>query len=197
MKHLKDFILFEAKKSKSEEMIEDFKKEYGVELDSNFEVSQIKLLNKAFSYFDKKFIKNKIDKIVLKDLGGVHGRWSDNPKTKQMTLNPSIFTFKKEFENGVKDVPYKLFVLVHEIGHCIDHIEKVSFSRTWQAISGWKRCDRDKVVPDGYVRYIEKRKGREIAGPKKSNWVYKEGSDFWNPHEHIAPSPLTPEIESA
>lgn len=197
MKHLKNFKLFEAKtseKSKSEEMIDEFKKEYGTELDPKFEVEQIKLLNKAFEKFDKKFIKNKIHKIVLKDLHGVHGRWTDNPKTKQMTLNPSIFEFKKEFENGIKDIPYKLFVLVHEIGHCIDHIEKVSFSKTWQAISGWKRLDRDKEVPEGYARYVEKRKGREIAGPKKSNWIHKIDADFCrkytsrNPREDFADS---------
>ena len=82
-----------------------------LKLDEKFEVGQIKLIEKAFDTFDKKFIKNKIDKIILKDLGGVHGRWHDSEKRKEMTLNPSIFKFKKEFENGVKDVPYKLFVL--------------------------------------------------------------------------------------
>jgi hypothetical protein len=72
-------------------------------------------------------------------------------------------------------------------------MEKVS-SKTWQAISGWKRCDIDKEIPKGYVRYIEKRKGREIAGTKKSDWVYKEGSDFCrkyssrNPREDFADS---------
>ena len=111
-----------------------------------------------------------------------------------MTLNPSIFKFKKEFENGVDDVPYKLFVIVHEIGHCIDHIEKVSFSKKWQSISGWKKCDRDEVIPKGYDRYIEKRKGREKAGPKKSNWIHKEDADFCrkyssrNPREDFADS---------
>jgi hypothetical protein len=109
-----------------------------------------------------------------------------------MTLNPSIFDFKKEFENGTNDIPYKEFVIVHEIGHCIDHIEKVSFSKSWQAISGWKKCDINDVIPDGYDRYIEKRKGREAAGNKKSGWVYKEGSDFCrkyssrNPREDFA-----------
>ena len=100
--------------------------------------------------------------------------------------------FKKEFENGVKDVPYKLFVLVHEIGHCIDHIEKVSYSREWKAISGWKKLDRRANVPEGYVRYEEKRKGREVAGHKLSNWIHKEDADFCrkytsrNPREDFA-----------
>ena len=196
MKYLNSFSLFESKEklSKSEKMIEDFKKEYGTELDPKFEINQIKLLKKAFEKFNKKFIKNKIHKVVLKDLGGVHGRWSDTPKKKIMTLNPTIFDFKKDFENGIDDIPYKLFILIHEIGHCIDHIEKVSFSKTWQAISGWKRLDRNKDVPEGYDRYIEKRKGRKVAGPKKSNWIYKEGSDFCrkyssrNPREDFADS---------
>ena len=196
MKHLSSFKLFEKKeeKTKAQEMIEDFKKEFGTELDEKFEVEQIELLIKAFKFFNEKFIKNKIHKIKLEDLGGVHGKWKDTPKKKNMTLNPSIFKFKKEFENGVDDVSYKLFVIVHEIGHCIDHIEKVSFSKKWQAISGWKKCDRDEVIPKGYDRYIEKRKGREKAGPKKSNWVHKEDADFCrkyssrNPREDFADS---------
>jgi hypothetical protein len=197
MKHLKNFQLFESKKeekstNKAQEMIDAFKKKYGTELDEKFDVNQIKLIESAFEFFDKKFIKNKIQKIILDDLGGVHGRWSETKTKKHMTLNPSIFKFKKEFENGNKDVPYKEFVIVHEIGHCVDHIERVSYSKTWQAISGWKRLDRDKPVPEGYVRYVEKRKGREIAGPKRSNWIYKEDADFCrkytsrNPREEFA-----------
>lgn len=197
MKHLIDFKVFEKKeerKTKSQEMIEDFKKDFGTELDEKFEVSQIKILRKAFEFFNEKFIKNKIHKIKLEDLGGVHGKWKDTPKKKQMVLNPSIFKFKKDFENGFNDVPYKLFIIVHEIGHCIDHIEKVSFSKSWQAISGWKRCERDEVIPKGYDRYIEKRPGRKKAGFKKSNWVHKEGSNFCrkyssrNPREDFADS---------
>jgi hypothetical protein len=144
--------------------------------------------------FDKSFIKNKIDKIICKDLGGVHGRWHDSSKKKEMTLNPSIFKFKREFENGTNDIPYDLFVVVHEIGHCIDHLEKVSYSREWKAISGWKKLDRRANVPDGYVRYEEKRKGREVAGHKLSNWIYKEDADFCrkytsrNPREDFADS---------
>ena len=196
MRHLKNFELFESKRDKptvkSQEMIDDFKKKYGTELDENFNVNQIKLIESAFEFFDRKFIKNKIQKIILDDLGGVHGRWSETKTKKHMTLNPSIFKFKKEFENGTKDVPYKEFVIVHEIGHCVDHIERVSYSKNWQAISGWKKLDRDKPVPEGYVRYVEKRKGREIAGPKRSNWIYKEDADFCrkytsrNPREEFA-----------
>jgi hypothetical protein len=192
MKYLDNYKLFEDKKTKAEEEIERFKKDFGTELDPKFEVDQIKLLRKAFQYFNKKFIKNKIQKIKLEDLGGVHGRWKDTPTKKHMTLNPSIFKFKKEFENGINDIPYQEFVIVHEIGHCVDHVEKVSFSKKWQAISGWKKCDRDEVIPDGYDRYIEKRPGREKAGHKKSNWVYKEGSNFCrkyssrNPREDFA-----------
>ena len=196
MKHLIDFKIFEkkevVKKTKAQVMIEDFKKDFGTELDEKFEVDQIKLLIKCFSFFNKKFIKNKIHKIDLEDLGGVHGKWKDTPKKQQMVLNPSIFKFKKDFENGTHDVPYKIFVIVHEIGHCIDHIEKVSFSKSWQAISGWKRCERDEVIPKGYDRYIEKRPGRQKAGLKKSNWVHKEDADFCrkyssrNPREDFA-----------
>jgi hypothetical protein len=107
-----------------------------------------------------------------------------------MTLNPSIFDFKRKFEN----VPYNVFIIVHEIGHCIDYIERISFSKKWQAISGWKKCDINDKIPEGYDRYIEKRKGRESAGHKKSDWIYKEGSNFCrryssrNPREDFADS---------
>ena len=97
MKHLKHFSIFESKEeklTKAQEMIISFKEKFGTELDEKFEVSQIKLIEKAFDIFDKKFIKNKIDKIILKDLGGVHGRWHDSGKRQEMTLNPSIFKFK-------------------------------------------------------------------------------------------------------
>jgi hypothetical protein len=180
--------------TKTEKMIEEFEKDFDTILDPKFEISQIKLLRKAFSHFNKKFLKNKIDKITLEDLGGVHGKWRETPKKNQMILNPSIFDFTKEFDNDIGNIPYKEFVIVHEIGHCIDHIEKISYSKKWQSISGWKRCGRNEKVPDGYIRYVEKRPGREKAGPKKSNWVYKEGSHFCrkyssrNPREDFADS---------
>jgi hypothetical protein len=197
MKHILNFKLFEKKEENVEkaiQMIEDFKKDFGTELDEKFSVEQIKLLRKAFGHFNKKFLKNKVQKIILDDLGTVHGRWKNTPKKKYMTLNPSIFDFKKEFENGAKDIPYKEFIIVHEIGHCIDHVEKISFSKKWQAISGWKKCDVNDVIPDGYDRYIERRPGKGKVGKKKSNWVYKEGSDFCrkysskNPREDFADS---------
>jgi hypothetical protein len=111
MKHILNFKLFEKKEEKEEKekvkntekaikMIEDFKKDFGTELDENFSVEQIKLLRKAFGYFNKKFLKNKVPKILLDDLGGVHGRWHSRPKKEHMILNPSIFDFKREFEGG-------------------------------------------------------------------------------------------------
>lgn len=194
MRYLLNFSLFESQTKNSRELIDNFKKKYGTELDEDFSISQISLIDKAFSLFDKKFIKNKIMKISLEDLGGVHGKWKDTPKNKRMILNPSIFNFKRKFENGDSDISYKLFILVHEIGHCIDYIERISFSKEWQSISGWKKCDINEKIPDGYSRYIEKRKGRELAGHKKSNWVYKENSNFCrryssrNPREDFADS---------
>jgi hypothetical protein len=192
MRYLKSFQIFE---SKSEDEIQKFKKDYGTELDPNFTQSQIKIIRSAFSHFDKKFIKNKIKKIILKDLGGVHGRWTDTKRKKEMTINPSIFNFVKRFKlTDTKEVDYTDFILVHEIGHCFDHWSKISFSKKWQSISGWKKCPIDEKIPEGHERYIEKRKGREIAGHKKSDWVYKEGSEFCrryssrNPREDFADS---------
>lgn len=191
MRYIKPYIVFESKDDdKSLKMIKKFKNDYGTDLDSKLEPYQIDIISESFSYFNKKFIKNKIKKIIIKDLDGIHGRWTNTPKKQQMTINPSIFDFKRKFEN----VPYNVFIIVHEIGHCIDYIERVSFSKKWQSISGWKKCDVNDRIPEGYDRYIEKRKGRESAGHKKSNWVYKERSNFCrryssrNPREDFADS---------
>ena len=59
MKYLKQFSIFESKKSKedktdkAQEMIDAFKKKYGTELDERFDVDQIKLIESAFGFFDK------------------------------------------------------------------------------------------------------------------------------------------------
>lgn len=188
MRHIADFRLFEKKeqeKTKALKMIEDFKKEFGTELDESFAVSQIELLKKAFGHFDKKFLKNKVHKIMLDDIE-VHGRWKDTPKKKHMTLSPRIFEFEKEFENGIDDIPYKEFIIVHEIGHCIDNIEKVSFSKKWQSISGWKKCDIDEAVPEGYDRFIRKKR-KNSPDPKRSGWIYREGSKFCRRYSSKSP----------
>lgn len=197
MKHISTFQLFESKKEKKtkvEELIEKFKKKYDTDIDPDFSVRQIKFIEKAFAYYDTKWIKGKVDKIVLKDLGGVHGRWSDRPKLKQMTLNSSIFDFKRKFKHDDIEIPYAIFTIVHEIAHCVDYQLRVSFSKEWQSISGWKKLDRKKSVPDDYIRYVEKRPGREIAGPKRSNWIHKKDAEFIrkytsrNPREEFADS---------
>ena len=193
------FHLFEKKEEKEfqpskevEKEILRFKKRWEIELDPHFTTKEIEVISEGLEYYNTKFIKSRIDKIIRKDLGGVHGRWKDTPKHKLMTLNPRIFNFKRRWKDEDTDIPYALFTIVHEIAHCVDHIEKVSFSKKWQAISGWKKCDINDKIPDGYKIYIEKRPGRKIAGHKKSSWVYKEGSDFCrkytsrNPREDFA-----------
>ena len=195
MKHLKTFSIFESKEeklTKSQEMINAFKEKFGTELDKKFEVNQIKLIQKAFDMFDLKFIKNKIDKIKLKDLKAVHGIWTGGSEA-IMILNPSIFKFKKKFENGSQDIPYNLFIIVHEIGHCIDHVERISYSKEWQSISSWKKLNPKSKVPEEMSRYVEKRPGRGKGG-KKSDWIYKEDANFCrrytsrNPREDFADS---------
>ena len=62
MKHLKHFSIFESKGEPSKkvtEMVDFFDKEYGVEVDDNFDINHLKLIKKAFKMFDKSFIKNK------------------------------------------------------------------------------------------------------------------------------------------
>src|ERR1039457_40941 len=90
---------------------------------------------RAFSLFNKKFIKNKIPLIKLNNtLKGVHGRWEEKGKKSWMELNPKIFNYKKEFEDYGKEIPYNLFIIVHEIGHCTDHVERTSYSKEWQSL---------------------------------------------------------------
>ena len=141
MKHLKSYKIFEKKESKdqskAEKMIEDFKEKYGTELDKNMSVEQIEIIERAYKFYKQKWIKGKVDIIKLKDLGGVHGRWRDEPKLKKMTLNPSIFKFKRKID-GNDDIPYGLFTIVHEIAHCVDHQLKVSFSIESYDRNTWK-----------------------------------------------------------
>lgn len=195
------FHLFEKKEEKDfepskevEKEILRFKKRWDIELDPHFTLKEIKVISEGLEYYNTKFIKSKIDKIIREDLGGVHGRWRQTPKKRWMFLNPRIFDFKRRFKDEDTDIPYALFTVVHEIAHCVDHIEKISFSKKWQAISGWKKCDINEEIPDGYKRYIEKRPGRKLAGHKKSNWIYKKDADFSrkytsrNPREDLADS---------
>ena len=124
---------------------------------------------------------------------GYKSGWKDGVSANRCILKCGIFDFKKEFENGIDDIPYKEFIIVHEMGHCIDHIEKVSFSKKWQSISGWKKCDIDGAVPEGYDRFIRKKR-KNSPDPKRSGWIYKEGSKFCrryssrNPREDFADS---------
>lgn len=174
--------------------VERFSRKWGIELDPEFEIDEINLISKALGYYNTDFIKNRIDKIIKKDLGAVRGRWIDTKTKKWMYLNPKIYKLKKRWKNDDVNLPYGLFTIVHEIAHCVDYIERISFSKEWQSISGWKKCDRDEKLPEGYDRYIEKRPGRAIPGQKKSNWIFKHGSDFCrkysskNPREDFADS---------
>ncbi len=193
------FHLFEKKEEKEfqpskevEKEILRFKKRWEIELDPHFTTKEIEVISEGLEYYNTKFIKSRIDRIIRKDLGGVHGRWKNTETKKWMTLNPRIFNFKRRWKDEDTDIPYALFTVVHEIAHCVDYLEKISFSKKWQAISGWKKCDINDRIPEGYKRYIEKRPGRKLAGHKKSGWIYKEGSDFCrkytsrNPREDFA-----------
>jgi hypothetical protein len=182
MKYIKDFSIFEAKREPSDAVIEivDFlKKEYGVKVDDKFDIYNLKLIKKALLMFDKSYIKNKISEIACRDLSTVHGGWNSTQNT--ITLNPSIFKFKRKIKWDRGEISYPLFIIVHEIGHCIDHLERGSFSREWKNISGWKKLDRRANVPEGYDRFEERRTGRayqKTTGSRLSDWIYKEDANF-------------------
>jgi hypothetical protein len=197
MKYLVEWRIFESKEDKKpskdvENEIKRFKSKWGIELDQNFTLREIKVISEGLSYYNTKFIKNRIDRIIRKDMGAVKGRWKNTEKKKWMFLNPKIFNFKKRWKNEDVDIPYAVFTVVHETAHCIDYLERISFSKEWQSLSGFKKCDIHDKVPDGYIRYIERRPGRK--GPKKSEWIHKEDSNFCrkysskNPREDFADS---------
>ena len=178
--------------SEVQKEVDRFERRWEIKLDPRFTMKEIEIISEGLEYYNTKFIKSRIDRIIRKDLGGVHGRWKNTETKKWMTLNPRIFNFKRRWKDEDTDIPYALFTVVHEIAHCVDYLEKISFSKKWQAISGWKKCDINDRIPEGYKRYIEKRPGRKLAGHKKSGWIYKEGSDFCrkytsrNPREDFA-----------
>jgi len=178
--------------SEVQKEVDRFERRWEIKLDPRFTMKEIEIISEGLEYYNTKFIKSRIDRIIRKDLGGVHGRWKNTETKKWMTLNPRIFNFKRRWKDEDTDIPYALFTVVHEIAHCVDYLERISFSKKWQAISGWKKCDINDRIPEGYKRYIEKRPGRKLAGHKKSGWIYKEGSDFCrkytsrNPREDFA-----------
>ena len=185
MKYIKDFPIFEDKREPSDAAIEivDFlKKEYGVKVDDKFDIYNLKLIKKAFLMFDKAYIKNKIREIAFKDLSTAEGMW--DPTQNTITLNPSIF--KRKIKWGEEEIPYSLFIIVHEIGHCIDFLERGSFSKEWKDISGWKKLDKRANVPEGYSRFKRAHKG--TSGTRLSDWIYKNDANFCRKYSSKNPS---------
>jgi hypothetical protein len=162
-------ILEAVKETKS------FEKKYGLELPEDITKSQLKDIEKAFSYVPQKLIKKHIKKIVFKDLGSVRGQYNNSKK--EITINPKIFKHKVYYRVGDKKIPRKIFTIVHEIGHMIDHLEGISKTQKWRNLSDWKKLSTNKKVPKGYDRYVEKRTNVKSHG-QKSDWVYGEDAEF-------------------
>lgn len=160
--------------------VKSFEKRYDLELPDDITDKQLKDLEESFSYLPKNFVKHHIKKIIFKDLGAVHGRYIQERKKGEIILNPSIFDYKIYFQVAGKKIPAKIFTIVHEVGHMMDHLHGISKTKEWKDLSGWKKLGIDEKVPEGYKRYVEKRKGRvsDIEGHKKSDWVHKEDADF-------------------
>ena len=102
------FRLFEKKESDKKEFdpskevqseVTRFKRRWDIELDPHFTIKEIEIISQGLGYYNTKFIKSRIDKIIRQDLGAVHGRWKDTDTKKWMTLNPSIFNFKRRWKN--------------------------------------------------------------------------------------------------
>lgn len=172
MKTIVRTLLESVKKTK------EFEEKYDLSLPKDVTNSQLSDLKKAFSYLPESFIKHHIKKITFKDLGAIHGRYIQERKKGDIIINPSIFENKKYFSVEGKKIPVKYFTIVHEIGHMIDHLNSISNKKEWIDLSGWKELDKNKSVPKGFKRYVEKRSGRDIPGHKKSEWIHKEDAEF-------------------
>jgi hypothetical protein len=158
--------------------IKKFEDKYDLSLPEDITDNQLKDLKEAFTYLPKNFIKHHIKNIVFADLGAVHGKYIQEPKKGHIIINPTIFENKKYFKIGDDKVPVKYFTIIHEIGHMFDHLKKISDTKKWINLSHWEEVDINKPTPKGYKRYIEKRKGRDIPGHKKSGWVHDENAEF-------------------
>lgn len=160
--------------------VKSFEKKYDLKLPDDITNSHLEDLEEAFSYLPKNFVKHHIKEIIFKDLGAVHGRYVQDRKKGEIILNPSIFDYKIYFQMDGKKIPAKIFTIIHEVGHMMDHLHGVSKTKEWKDLSGWKKLSLGKKVPEGYERYVEKRKGRasDKAGHKKSEWIHKKDSEF-------------------
>lgn len=107
------FHLFEKKESHKkfepsnevQKEVERFMKKWGIEIDHHFTIKEINIISEGLDYYNTKFIKNRIDKIIRKNLGGVHGQWIDTETKKWMTLNPRIFNFKRRWKDEDTNIP--------------------------------------------------------------------------------------------
>ena len=93
---------------------------------------------------------------------------------------------KRKIRWGKGEIPYSLFIIVHEIGHCIDFLERGSFSKEWKDISGWKKLDKRANVPEGYSRFKRAHKG--TSGTRLSDWIYKNDANFCRKYSSKNPS---------
>jgi hypothetical protein len=111
----------------------------------------------------------------------VHKNYDGTPITLPDDTTQIITTEKHPYlkaKIGDDKVPVKYFTIIHEIGHMFDHLKKISDTKKWINLSDWEEVDIDRPTPKGYKRYIEKRKGRDIPGHKKSGWVHDENAEF-------------------
>jgi len=171
--------------------VKSFEKKYGVELPEEITKSQLEVIEKAFSYLPTKIIKGHIKKITIKDITPVRGRYiRKNKKSGEIILNPKIFNYKIYFNVDGKKIPRKIFTIVHEIGHMMDHLHGITSKKKWKDLSGWKELDLDKKVPKTHERYVEKQIGRFVdrEGHKKSNWIHKKDIEFARRYSSRNPS---------
>lgn len=175
--------------------VKSFEKKYDLELPEEITDKQLKDLEEAFSYLPKNLVKNHITKIVFKDITPVRGRYvRQGKKGGEVILNPRLFDYKIFFNINGKKIPRKIFTIVHEIGHMMDHTHGITRKKEWKDLSGWEKLDIDKKVPNTHTRYVEKQKGRSVdkKGHKKSEWIHKKDAEFSrrygsrNPHEDFA-----------
>ncbi len=122
-------------------------------------------------------------RIVLSQLGAVHGEWDE--QTREIKLNPADWDSKDTFgslrEHTVID--RLTHTVIHEFGHAWGSTYGYDNRPEWKLLSDWRYSP--DVRPEGYSRYVEIRPG---WSKEKQPWVFKHGS--WFPRVYSSKSPF-------
>lgn len=173
-------------KSLSEQVLNEenyrqvFKSRYNIILGDGFTYDIAEKMNEVFEKLPKVFFKNEL-RIDTKDMEGRYARYLDDHH-----LEISPYIFKEDFWiTPERKVNFGQKVIVHEMGHGLDHLYKFSKSPEWRKISGWS-----KEPGPNKIRCQYNQAGRWKFG----KWYHNKDANFIsdyarrNPREDFAES---------